>query len=209
MTRQHNPSPLVGQAYSKRSHPVVRPLESSRRCQHPDRMLSNLPTKGVQSMLSLTSSSNRGISSLLSLLLPSNLNRSRQRLLRPKRPQSNLPNRRNNNNKRSHKNHLPLLNNSINSNSPPDKSTDPQAKKVSRRLPVILSSLKVNSSKRKLRCISGLKSVNSHGVRDTESLLILKLRRPTRVKLLLNTKLLNRSNRKLKLILRNSLKSMV
>ena len=207
MTSQHNPSPLAGQASSKRSPPVVRPQESSRRCHPPDRMLSNLPTKGAPSMLSLTS---RGTTSLLSPILPSNLNRSRQRRLPHKRPQSKLPNRRNNNNKRSHKKHLPHLNNSINSNSPPDKSTDPLAQMVSRRPPGILSSLKVNSSKRRLRCTSGLKSVNSHGARDTESLLLLRWRRPTRVTFLLNTKSLNnRSKRKLKRILRNSLKSMV
>ena len=208
MTSQHNPSLLAGQAYSKRSPPVVRPQESSRRCHPPDRMLSNLPSKGAQSMLSLTS---RGITSLLRPILPSNhLNRSRQRRLPHKRPQSKLHNRRNNNNKRSHKNQLPHLNSSINSNSLPDRSIDPLAKMVSRRPPVTLSSLKVNSSKRKLRCTSGQKSVNSHGSRDTESLLLLRLRRPTRVTFLLNTKSLNnRSKRKLKLILRNSLKSMV
>jgi len=209
MTSQHNPSPLAGQASSRRSPPVVRPQESSRRCHlPPDRMLSNLPTKGAPSMLSLTS---RGTTSLLSLILPSNhLNRSRQRRLPHRRPQSKLPNRRNNNNKRSHKKHLPHLNSSINSNSLPDRSTDPLAQMVSRRPPVTLSSLKVNSSKRRLRCTSGLKSVNSHGARDTESLPHLRWRRPTRVTLLLNTKSLsNRSERKLKLISRNSLKSMV
>lgn len=209
MTSQHNPSPLAGQASFRRSPPVVRPQEPSRRCHlPPDRMLSNLPTKGAQRLLSLTS---RGTTSLLSPILPSNhLNRSRQRRLPPRRPQSKLHSRRNNNNKRSHKNQLPHLNSSINSNSPPDRSIDPQAQMVSRRRPVILSSQKVNSSKRRLRCTSGLKSVNSHGARDTESLPLLRWRRPTRATFLLNTKSLNnRSKRKLKRILRNSLKSMV
>lgn len=202
MTRRCHPSRPVGQAYSRRSPPqVVRPQASSRRCHLPGRMLSNLPTKGARSMPSLT---NRG---LTSLLLPSSLNRSRQRRLPSKRPQSKLRSRRNNNNKRSHKNHRSPLNSS---NSPPDRSTGPPAGKiVSRRLPAILSSLKANSSKRKLRCTSGLKSANSLGATDTESLHLLKWRLPTRVTFLLSTKSLRRSKRKLKLTLRNSLKSMV
>ena len=202
MTRRCHPSPPVGQAYSRRSPPlVVRPQGSSRRCHLPGRMLSNLPTKEARSTLSLNS---RGITSLL---LPSNLNRSWQRRLPSKRPQSKLRSRHNNNNKRSHKNHWSPLNSS---NSPPDRPTDPLAAKiVSRRLPGILSSQKVNSSKRKLRCTSELKSVNSLGARDTESHLELKWRRPMRETFLQSIKSLRRSKRKLKLTLKDSLKSMV
>jgi hypothetical protein len=152
MTSLCSPSPLVGQAYSRRSPPVVLPQESSRRSHPLDRMLFNLPPKGFRSLLNLTSSSkSRRRTSLLSLLLPSNLNKSSQRRLPPKEPQSKLPNRRNNNNKRSHKNQS-HLNSSYNSNRPLDTSTDPLPKMVSRRLLVILSSLKVNSLKKKLRC---------------------------------------------------------
>ena len=151
---------LEGPVFSKKS-PLVAVLQEveSKKCPHQGRQLSHLHRE-VRNSLKLTS-------------LPRNhwLNRNNNHKNSHRKQNKHLklssnqpPNRRhNNNNKRSHTN---LQHLSLQSNNHPNQSL----KKETRLPPLgILSSLKVNLLKRKLRCTLGTKSGNFPSLRDTES----------------------------------------
>lgn len=201
MTSQHSPSLPAGQAYSRR-RPL--PQEVRVRCRPP---LRGRPLfTPLRAGRSLADPNNQRRRDHPLLRPPSNNSQSRRRKAHPhKRQHQSSHNRLNNNNKKSHKNkaHLKGSNNS-------SKDSHPElllARKESPKLPVILSSQRANSLRKRSKCTLEPRSANSRCLRDRDCHLTLRWKLPTRVILSLNTKSLNKLKMRSKLTSKSLLKS--
>jgi hypothetical protein len=142
----------VGQAYSRRR--LLPPQEVRVRCRL--HLKSRLWFSPLRAVRSLTDPSNQRIRNPFLQAPSNNSQSSRRRKLLHKRQHQSRHNRLNNNNKKSHKNRA--IHKGSNSR---DSHPGLLVKKENPKLPVILSSQRANSLRKRLKCTLGPRSANS------------------------------------------------